>query len=474
MRMLINGEWIESEGGGTREVIDPATLESLDVVPDANGQDVSKAVDAAADCFHSWSSIAARERGRILYVAAQRTKDDLMELASLLSREQGKPLGEDKGEILGYINVLEFFHSVSGSMHGSHIDLPGIGHGLVTHHPLGVCAAIIPWNVPALTMAWKIAPALVTGNTVVLKPAPTTPLTNLRLASILQDSGLPRGALNLICGDGVPTGECLVTHPSVEKISFTGSTEVGRIVAANAGRSLKKVSLELGGSDPAIICSDVDLHKTAKEIVSARFYNCGQACTSLKRLYVMEDVADELEQLLRKNILAINVGRGLEPEVDMGPVHSSSQLERIVSQLESWQDEGEGKLVFGGARPDINLPGYFLQPTLIRDPSDRSRLLREEVFGPVLPMMTVRDLDEALERANSNPFGLGASIWTQDISRIQKAVSGFQSGRVWVNMHLRVPVELPFGGCKSSGIGQENGLDSLQDYQRIKTVVLSR
>ena len=188
----------------------------------------------------------------------------------------------------------------------------------------------------------------------------------------------------------------------------------------------------------------------------------------------MEDVADELEQLLRQNILAISVGRGLEPEIDMGPVHSSSQLERIVSQLESWQDEGEGKLVFGGARPDINLPGHFLQPTLIRDPSDRSRLLREEVFGPVLPMMTVRDLDEALERANSNPFGLGASIWTQDISRIQKAVSGFHSGRVWVNMHLRVPVELPFGGCKSSGIGQENGLDSLQDYQRIKTVVLSR
>ena len=474
MRMLINGEWTDSDGGEIREVIDPATLELLDIVPEATREDVSKAVEAAADCFPSWSAIASRERGRLLYHAAQRTRESLPDLAALLSREQGKPLVEAKGEILGYINVLEYFHSVSGSLQGSYLEIPGVGDGLVTHDPLGVCAAIIPWNVPALTMAWKVAPALLTGNTVVLKPAPTTPLTNLKLASILHDAGLPKGTLNVICGDGVPAGECLAMHPLVEKISFTGSTEVGRRVASNAGRALKKVSLELGGSDPAIICSDVDLEKTAKEIVSARFYNCGQACTSLKRLYVMEDVADRMEELLKESISAIKIGRGLEPGVGMGPVHSAIQLEHIESQLRSWKDEGEGRLVLGGGRPETDLPGHFLQPTLVRDPSERSRLLREEVFGPILPMMTVRDLDEALERANSSPYGLGASIWTRDIHRIRKAVNGFQSGRVWVNMHLRVPVEIPFGGCKASGIGQENGLAVLQEYLRTKTVVLGQ
>jgi len=474
MRMCINGEWTDSEGGGSREVVDPATLEVLDTVPESTAEDVAKAVEAAASAFPAWSETAARERGRTLFEAAQRTREQMPDLALLLSREQGKPLAEARGEIAGYVNILEYFHSISGSLQGSVLELPGIGHGFATQMPLGVCAAIIPWNVPALTMAWKLAPALVTGNSMVLKPAPSTPLTNLALCRILHEVGLPPGVLNVVCGDGFPAGECLVAHPNVKKVSFTGSTEVGRGIAASAGRSLKRVNLELGGSDPAIICSDVDLEKVAAEIVAARFYNCGQACTSLKRLFVMEDIMDPLLSLLRSRICDIKLGRGTDDGVNMGPLHSASQKVTVQSQLESLRDEGEGEILMGGASPDIGLPGHFLQPTLVRDPGEKSRLLREEVFGPVLPVMTVRSLDEALERANASPYGLGASIWTRDLGNVRKAVQGFDAGRVWVNMHLRVPVELPFGGCKSSGIGQENGMGVLQDYLQTKTVVISQ
>lgn len=474
MRMFINGEWIESQSGGTRDIVDPATLEILQSVPESDEDDVRWAVDSAESAFQKWSDTPMRERGRILSEAARRTREQLTGLASLLSKEQGKPLLEAQGEIIGYANVLDYYHSVSGSLQGSLIELPGLGHGMVTHRPMGVCAAIIPWNVPALTMAWKLAPCLLTGNTLVLKPAPTTPLTNLALASILESSGVPPGVVNVITGDGTPAGECLVEHANVRKVSFTGSTEVGRKIASSTGYNLKKVTLELGGSDPAIICSDVDLDKTAAEVVNARFYNCGQACTSLKRLYVMEDIADALQSRIKERILKLKIGRGIDDGVQLGPIHSANQRKHLLSQLSSVLEDQSGTVIVGGSIPNLGLPGHFFSPTLIENVAPDSRLLREEVFGPILPMVKVNNLDEALELANSSPYGLGASIWSKDIGMIQKAVQQFDTGRVWVNMHLRVPVELPFGGLKASGLGSENGMAVLQDYLFTKTVVLGR
>lgn len=474
MRMFINGEWVESQSGGTRDIVDPATLEVLQSVPESEEDDVRWAVDAAESAFQKWSEVPIRERGRMLSEAARRTKDQLIELSILLSKEQGKPLYEARGEILGYANVLEYYNSVSGSLQGSLVELPGLGQGMVTRHPMGVCAAIIPWNVPALTMAWKLAPCLLTGNTMVLKPAPSTPLTNLALTSILEASGIPPGVLNIVTGEGIPAGECLVEHAKVRKISFTGSTEVGRRVASSAGNNLKKVTLELGGSDPAIICSDVDLDKTASDIVSARFYNCGQACTSLKRIYVMNDIADALRSRIKDRILKLKMGRGIDESVQMGPIHSEKQRDYLKSQLSSLQDDRQGEIIVGGSIPDVGLPGYFFSPTLVENLAPDSRLLREEVFGPILPMVRVDSLDEALELSNSSMYGLGASIWSRDIDNIQKAVREFETGRVWVNMHLRVPVELPFGGLKASGLGEENGINAMQDYLYTKTVVLGR
>ncbi len=466
--MLIGGEWAESESGRRREVLDPATLEIVGHVPEGTEEDAARAVDAAEDAFPAWSALPVRERGKMLLEAVRLTHDSLSELSTLLSREQGKPLAEARGEILGYINVLEWFQSVSGSMRGTFMDVPGSGDGIIAHEPLGVCAAIIPWNVPALTMAWKIAPALVTGNCVVLKPASATPLSNLLLASIFQDAGLPDGVLNVVTGPGEQVGEALARHPAVDKVSFTGSSAVGKRVGGIAGGNLKRVGLELGGSDPAIVCEDVDLASTAKAIVAARLYNCGQACTSLKRLYVMDSVADELQRLLVSEIEAIRVGRGLDEGVGMGPLYSASAREEVERQLAGDADN----IIIGGSRPELGLPGHFLQPALIRDPSPGSPLLREEVFGPALPLTAVSDLDEALSMANDSPYGLGASIWTKDLDRARRAARELRAGRVWVNMHLRVPVEMPFGGWGDSGLGAENGLEALREHLRSKSIIV--
>ncbi len=470
MKMLIGGAWSEGSGGDRIEVINPSDLTTVDTVPSGDSNDVSAAVDAAEDAFRTWSAVPARERGRVLRQAAERVRGSIDDLAMLLTKEQGKPLAESKGELLGFANVLDYHASISGTIHGKTMDLQGIGDGLTLREPLGVCGAIIPWNMPVLIMAWKTAPALVTGNTLVMKPASDAPLCCLRLASILQDSGVTDGAVNMVTGGGIKAGEPLASHPRVRKLSFTGASSTGKRVAGIAAPTLKRLTLELGGSDPAIVCSDADIEKTADGIVAARFYNCGQACTSLKRLYVMDDVADALVERVVVKASSLTMGDGLEPGTRLGPLVNGSQQQAMTGFMEDLVGKGQGNVLCGGSAPDG--VGYFFPATVVDNVDPDSRMMREELFGPILPIVRVGSLDEALEMANQGPYGLGASIWSKDLGTVRRCVRELRSGMVWVNTHLRVPVEAPFGGVGDSGIGRENGIESLDSYLEWKTVIL--
>ena len=469
MMMLIGGEWAAAAGGGVTGVTNPADLSAAGEVPQGGREDVSAAVDSAAEAFVPWSATPARERGRVLWRAAAAVRDAGDELAALLTREQGKPLTESKGEVLGFANVLEYHASVCGSLHGKTLDLQGMGKGLTLREPLGVCGAIIPWNLPALIMAWKTAPALATGNTVVLKPSSEAPLCCLSLASKLQEAGLPPGVLNVVTGPGAAVGEAIASHPGVRKVSFTGSSGTGKRVAGIAAPTLKRLTLELGGSDPAIVCEDADLERAADGIIAARFYNCGQACTSLKRLYVMEPVADRLISMLKERVSALRVGDGGESGTQMGPLVSLQQQRLMRSFMDDLRSRG-GEEASRGVVPDMK--GHFFPPTLVTDPPSDARMLDEELFGPILPVVRTSSLDKAMELANGGPYGLGASVWTRDLDTARACAEGFRSGMVWVNMHLRVPVEAPFGGIGDSGMGRENGTESLDSYMEWKTVIL--
>ncbi len=470
MKMLIGGAWSEGSGGDDIKVMNPSDLTTVDTVPSGDANDISAAVDAAHDAFRTWSAVPARERGRALRQAAERVRVSVDELAVLLTKEQGKPLSESKGELLGFANVLDYHASISGTIHGKTLDLQGIGDGLTFREPLGVCGAIIPWNMPVLIMAWKTAPALVTGNTLVIKPASDAPLCCLRLASILQDSGIPQGTVNMVTGSGIKTGEPLASHPAVRKLSFTGASSTGKRVAGIAAPTLKRLTLELGGSDPAIVCSDADIEKTANGIIAARFYNCGQACTSLKRLYVMDDVADNLVERLVSKASALTAGDGLLPGTRLGPLVNASQQEAMTEFMQDLYEKEHGKVLCGGTALDRR--GYFFPATVVDHADPDAKMMREELFGPILPIVRVGSLDEALEMANHSPYGLGASIWSQDLGTVRRCIKELRSGMVWVNTHLRVPVEAPFGGVGDSGLGRENGTESLDSYLEWKTVIL--
>ena len=392
----------------------------------------------------------------------------------MLTREQGKPLTEAKNEIEGFANVLEYYCGLASSFHGGFIPIHQSGYAFTVKKPLGVCSAIIPWNMPALIMAWKISPALITGNTLVLKPASSTPLTNLTLSSILSEAGLPAGVLNIVTGPGEVVGESLIKNRKVKRISFTGETGTGKRVAELAASGMKKVTLELGGSDPMLVCDDANLEAAVAGALRGRFYNCGQICTAVKRLFVFESVAEEFIKKLEAGIRNLRVGNGLHEDVDMGPLNNRRQWEYIKELVAELKEKEEGRILTGGRVPEGSdySKGYFFEPTLVADVSEESRLLNEEVFGPVLPVVRVKDLDEAIEKANNTCYGLGASIWTKNIDRARIGCERLNAGIIWLNQHLKVAPEVPFGGTRDSGIGKENGPDALSEYLELKTVML--
>jgi len=475
MQMRIGGNDVSSADDCWMPVINPATGREIDRVPEGTLYEVDEAVHAAHTAFDSWARRTVRERGMVLFHAAAMVRKHSHDLASLLTAEQGKPFRDAIDEVRGFANILEFYAGIAGAMHGDYIGLGSAGDCLVRREPLGICGAIVPWNMPVILMGWKIGPALLAGNTMVFKPASATPLTSLSLTTLMEESGLPPGVLNVVTGRGDVVGEALVRHPGIRKISFTGDMETGDRVREQAGSRLTEIHLELGGSDPMIVWKDADIGKAVDGVVRGRFYNAGQTCTAVKRLFIHEEIVREFTARLRKRVESMVVGNGSDPSVEMGPLSGMSQLERIVSVVESVKEKNQGTIVTGGSR--LSGPaydgGFFYPPTLVTDPAPDCPLMTSEVFGPVLPIAVIRDLEEGISRANETRYGLGASVWTRDLAVAHEVFSRVEAGVVWVNRHLTLPPEIPFGGVKESGLGRENGLQAFQSYTRTKSLFIS-
>jgi acyl-CoA reductase-like NAD-dependent aldehyde dehydrogenase len=460
--------------GDPLEVVNPAEGRAFASVAAASAQDVEAAVQAAARAFGAWSALAVSKRGELVGRAAHHVEEHLDELIPLLTREQGKTLRDSRIELTKAIDTLMHYVGLSKALRGAHapnLD-PGV-EGYVLRRPIGVVGAIVPWNFPTTLLSNKLAPALVAGNTVVAKPAATTPLTTLRFAELLAEGGLPEGVFNVVTGRGSEAGEALVTHPDVRKIAFTGSTPVGERIMAQCANGIKRVTLELGGSDPMIICDDADLAAAASAASMGRFYNCGQACLAIKRVYVFESVADEVIESIVEKAKRLKVGPGDVKATQMGPMHTAAQRSEVASQVSRTVQSG-GELLAGGGPPhDPELAdGFFYEPTIVADPPHDSPMATEEVFGPALPIWRVGDLDEAIARANASPFGLGSSVWTKDLQRAREAATRIEAGYTWVNSRTKVYDELPFGGWKSSGYGKEHGAEAFDFYTETKSVVL--
>jgi succinate-semialdehyde dehydrogenase/glutarate-semialdehyde dehydrogenase len=478
-KLLIASEYVDSESNETTAVKNPATGEVVDSVPKGTVKDIRRAIDAAKTALKKWSEMSPSKRGAILLQAGHAILQQEKELATLLTREQGKPMRESILEIRRFVHTLDHYGGMAKSLRNAAVLLDNGRHGLVLRKPLGVCGSIVPWNFPVSLMGNKLGPALLTGNTVVVKPAGTTPLTDLRCCELIdkaiQDAGGPRGVLNVVTGPGSVVGEELLVNPTVRKIGFTGATDTGRRVMQSAAQDFKHVTLELGGSDPMIVCDDADIDRAVSAASVGRFFNCGQACLAVKRLYLFDHIADTFMDKLVEKVKRISVGNGLKAGVLMGPLHTAEQRREVEEQVEDAVKRG-AKVLYGAQRPkgDDYDKGFYLQPTLVADVDDpASRLLQEECFGPALPIVRVKNLDQAIEQANNSIFGLGSSIWTRDINRAMAGAERIEAGYTWVNSAQIIYDELPFGGVKQSGLGKEHGEEAIEHYTDSKSVVIA-
>jgi acyl-CoA reductase-like NAD-dependent aldehyde dehydrogenase len=475
--MLIGGEWREAAAHEQLEVLNPATEEVVDRVPAGAPEDVEFAVATAKRAFVDWSATDVEKRAAILGRAGDLISDNARDLAATLTAEQGKPLAEAMGEVTHLAHGVHFYAEAATKVRGAYQELPstlGPAYGLVIRRPIGVCAAITPYNFPLTLLGTKVAPALASGNTVVAKPAATTPLATLQVARLFAEAGLPDGVLNVVTGRGSVIGDALVGHPDVARVAFTGSTAVGRHVAALAAPDLKRVSLELGGSDPVIVCADADVEAAVKAVIIGRYWNAGQACLGCKRVFVHDSVYDSFVSSLVDRVGRYEPGDGTvkaeKPRLRMGPIHTRSGRDELVAQLEDGVGSG-GEVLIGGGTGGFDR-GFFLEPAVVAEPGADSRLMREEVFGPVLPVLRFSDFDDALTRANDTPYGLGSSLWTHDARLIHRAAQEIESGMTWVNQIHYGYDELPFGGVKASGLGKEHGIEALDSYVELKSVVV--
>ncbi len=475
--MIINGEAVDAASGATMEVRDPATGELVDTAPKGDAQDTRRAIEAADGAFKSWSGLTAHKRSQILMQASANVRAHLDEVAELLTREQGKPIRDAKIEAERFADNIEIYAGLVGGgvLSGRQVQIPQAkAMGIVVRRPIGVVGAIIPWNFPLTLLANKIAPGLAAGNTAVAKPASTTPLSTIRLAELMLEGGLPPGVLNVVTGPGGVVGEELIRHPTVRKIGFTGETGTGKQVMKSAADEIKRVTLELGGSDAAIVMDDADLEVAARNIAIGRFFNAGQACLAVKRVFVHEAVADEFVDKIVARAKRLKMGAGMDASTQMGPMHTEGGRREIEEQLQDAVDRG-GKVLAGGKQPegDQFAKGFYFEPTVVTDVPQGARVWLEETFGPLLPVGRFASLDEALARANESEFGLGSSIFTRNMTTAQRAIDELEAGYTWVNAVQIAHDELPFGGTKHSGFGKEHGTEVLGFYTETKSVVLA-
>jgi acyl-CoA reductase-like NAD-dependent aldehyde dehydrogenase len=467
-KLLIGGEWVEPAAGGTFATLDPATGDEICQVGQGGADDVARAVAAAQAALDGpLRKVSPSKRSGLMYALAELIKANGEELAELESLDNGKPVKNAGFDIAATVNHLRYFAGWPTKIEGETI--PASARDVLCYtlrEPVGVCGQIVPWNYPLLMAMWKVAPALAAGCPTVLKPAEQTPLTALRLGELALEAGLPEGMVNVITGDG-ETGAALVDDPGVAKIAFTGSTVVGREIAAKCGRALKRVTLELGGKSPNIILPDADLERAIPGSFQGIYSNSGQACNAGSRLFVAGDLFDEVIEKLAVYARNAKVGPGLDPESEFGPLVSAEQFERVKGYIDSGLEEG-AQAIAGGSPENGN--GFFVSPTLFTEVEDRMRIAREEIFGPVLVAMPFDNLEEVAARANDTEYGLAAGLWTRDISNAHRLAAMLKAGSVYINTWGGGDPAAPFGGYKASGIGREKGHANLEAYLETKTV----
>ena len=470
--LLINNEWRPASSGKTMDVINPATEEAIAAVAAADSADVDAAVGAARAALEGpWGKMSARERGRLVSRMADRLMEKADEVARLETLHNGKPISESRNiEIPAAAECLEYYAGWADKVMGETIPVKGNHLTYTLREPIGVVAAIVPWNFPLLLAAWKVAPALACGNTVILKPASQTPLTAIALGEIAMEVGLPPGVLNVITGPGSSVGQALVEHAGIDKIAFTGDTSTGKAIMRSAADTLKKITLELGGKSPNIVLSDADLEAAIRGATVGIFYGKGEVCAAGSRLLVDRSIKDEFIDKLAARARKMTPGDPLDPKTRLGAISSKGQLDRVLGYIGTARREG-ATLVAGGERADIGTgKGYFLQPTVFADVKPEMTIAREEIFGPVLAAIEFADLDEAIARANDSPYGLAAGVWTRDVKKAHYVARKLQAGTVWVNTYNVYDTAAPFGGYKQSGFGREMSAHALDHYTQVKAV----
>jgi aldehyde dehydrogenase (NAD+) len=471
-QLFINNEWRPASSGKTMDVINPATEEVCATVASAGADDLNAAVAAARAALNGpWGQMSARERGRLVRKLGERLMERADEIARLETLHNGKPIMESRQiEIPAAAECFEYYGGWSDKVMGETVPVKGNYLNYTLREPLGVCAAIVPWNFPLLIAVWKIAPALATGNTIIVKPASQTPLTALALGEIAIEVGLPPGVLNVLTGPGAKLGQAIVEHPGIDKIAFTGDTSTGKNIMKGAADTLKKITLELGGKSPNIVLPDADIEAAIRGATIGIFYGKGEVCAAGSRLLVDRSIKDEFIDKLAARTKKMVAGDPMDPKTRFGALSSKKQMETVMRYVESAKKEG-ATLVAGGERADIGTgKGYFYKPTIFADVKPEMTISREEIFGPVLAAIEFADLDEAIARANDSPYGLAAGVWTKDVKKAHYVARRLQAGTVWINTYNIYDTATPFGGYKQSGFGREMSVHALEHYTQVKSV----
>lgn len=472
--LFIDGKWVEALSGKTFTTPNPATGAPLATVAEGDRADIDRAIRAARKAFDGpWSRVTARDRGRMLYKLAQLIDRQAQRLAELETADNGKPIRESRYiDLPQVVETFEYFSGWATKIEGETIPLPGPLFNYTLREPVGVCGQIIPWNFPLLMAAWKLAPALAAGNTCVLKPAEQTPVTAMELAGLIQEAGFPDGVVNIVPGYGETAGAALASHPGVDKLAFTGSTEVGKLIAHAAANNLTKVSLELGGKAPNIIFADADLDQAVEGAMMGIFFNQGQVCCAGSRLFVAEPIRDRFLERFQARAGSLKIGDPLKPDTQMGPQVSEEQLNRVKGYVAIGREEG-ATILTGGVPPRLSgllEQGYFFQPTILTNVRNQMRVAQEEIFGPVTAVIPFTHEDDLIRQANETIYGLSAGIWTRDLGRAHRFAKAIQAGTVWINTYNMIHPAMPFGGYKQSGYGRELGKHALDLYTQTKSV----